>query len=172
MTEKEILAAALWEAGVLVPGEGEAPLLWNGEAALENESLREALLDSLEALAREHYGAAEALLGGPWAALLAARLGLPLAPDPLPEKILLVTDAVSDGEDLHALAGPLRTAGKGIAAAAIFNFGLPAARKLLDRADVRLHWLTDLETAAAVALQSGRADLDDYERLTAYLEKI
>lgn len=172
MTEKETLAAALWDAGALVPGEGEAPLLWNGEAAMENEGLREALLNSLEALARAHYGAAEALLGGPWAALLAERLGLPLAPDPLPEKLLLVTDAVSDGEDLHAMAAPLRAVGKGIAAAALFNFGLPSARKLLDRADVRLHWLTDLETAAAVALQSGRLDLDAYERLTAYIENV
>lgn len=170
MTEKETLAAALWDAGALRFAEGEPPVLWNGAAALADGEVRQALLDALEALAREHYGAAEAFLGGPWAALLAERLGLPLDPDPLPERLLLVTDAVTDGEDLLALAAPLRGAGKGVAAAALFSFGLSSARKLLDRADVRLHWLTDLETAAAVALQSGRAELSDYERLRAFFD--
>ena len=170
MTEKESLAAALWEAGALAPGEGETPIRWNGAAALADEGLRETLLDALEALAREHYAAARALLGGTWAELLSRRLGLPLAPDPLPERVLLVTDAVTDGRDLHALAAPLRASGKGIAAAALFSFGFPSARRLLDRADVRLHWLTDLETAAAVALQSGALDLEAYERLTAIFD--
>ena len=69
------------------------------------------------------------------------------------------------------MAAPIWAAGASIAAAAIFNFGLPAARSRLDKADVRLHWLTDLETASAVALQEGRVDFDTYDRLLAMSER-
>ena len=171
MTEKEELAKLLWEAGALRLSEGEEPLIWAPEAALAGERVRNTLLDALEAMVREHYAAAQALLGGPWAALLAERLSLPLDPERLPPHPLVVTDAVKDGSELHALAAPIRALGASIAAAAIFNFGFPSARRMLDKADVRLHWLTDLETAAAVALQEGLADFETYDRLMAMPEK-
>ena len=171
MTEKEELARLLWEAGALYLTEGEPPLRWAPEAALEDGRCRAALLDALEAMARDHYASAQALLGGPWAALLAERLRLPLNPAELPPRPLAVTDAVTDGRDLHALAAPIRESGASIAAAALFNFGFPSARRMLDRADVRLHWLTDLETAAAVALQEGRVDFETYDRLLEMPEK-
>ena len=170
MTEKEELARLLWDSGVLCLREGETPLCWNGAAALGEEKTREALLDALEAMVRDHYASAQALLGGPWAELLAGRLGLPLNPAEVPPRALAVTDAVTDGEDLHALAAPLRAGGVSIAAAALFNFGFPSARRRLDKADVRLHWLTDLETAAAVALQEGRVDFETYDLLMAMQE--
>jgi orotate phosphoribosyltransferase len=165
MTEKEELARLLWDSGALRLTEGEEPLRWDASAVLAEERTREALLDALEAMARDHYASAQALLGGPWAALLAARLGLPLNPAEVPSRVLAVTDAVTDGADLHALAAPLRASGVSIAAAALFNFGFPSARRRLDKADVRLHWLTDLETAAAVALQEGRVDFETYDAL-------
>ena len=165
MTERETLAKLLWESGALCLAEGETPLRWVPEAALADERVRNALLDALEAMARDHYASAQALLGGPWAALLAERLSLPLDPAEMPERLLVVTDAVADAKELHALAAPIRESGTSIAVAAIFNFGLPAARRRLDRADVRLHWLTDLETAAAVALQEGLVDFETYDRL-------
>ncbi len=168
MADKEALARALWASGALSPGPGDRPLVWNGGAALNNEDLRAALLDALEELARDHYAAARAVLGGPWAEALARRLELPLNPRVLPDRILAVEEVVSDGEELLALARPIRAAGASIAAAALFNFGLESARRRLDLADVRLHWLTDLETAAAVALQDGLLDFDDYDRLMAY----
>ena len=165
MTEKEKLAKLLWEIGALRLAEGEVPLRWDPEAALKAEGARDTLLDALEAMARDHYASAQAVLGGPWAALLAQRLALPLNPPELPERPLAVTDAVTDGEELHALAAPIRASGASIAAAALFSFGLESARRRLDRADVRLHWLTDLETAAAVALQEGLVDFETYDRL-------
>ena len=170
MTEKEKLAKLLWEAGALRLGEGEEPLSWAPEAALAGERVRNALLDALEAMVRDHYAAAQALLGGPWAALLAERLSLPLDPAEKPPHLLAVTDAVKDGAELHALTAPIRALGASIAAAAIFNFGDPSARRVLDKADVRLHWLTDLETAAAVALQEGLVDFETYDRLLAMTE--
>ena len=171
MTEKEELARLLWDSGALRLGEGEMLLRWEPEAALGDEKTREALLDALEAMVRDHYAAAQALLGGPWAELLARRLGLPLNPAEIPPRALAVTDAVTDGEDLHALAAPLRAGGVSIAAAALFNFGFPSARRRLDKADVRLHWLTDLETAAAAALQEGRVDFETYDALLEMAER-
>ncbi len=171
MTEKEELTRLLWASGALCLTDGEPPLRWDGEAALGNETVRAALLDALEAMARDHYASAQAVLGGPWAGLLAARLGLPLNPAELPSRVLAVTDAVTDGEDLHALAAPLRSSGVSIAAAALFSFGFPSARRRLDKADVRLHWLTDLETAAAAALQEGRVDFETYDRLLEMQER-
>ena len=170
MTEKEELARLLWEVGALRLTGGEPPLIWEGEAALESEKARSALLDALEAMVRDHYASAQALLGGPWAALLAQRLSLPLNPTEVPQRPLMVQDAVLDGLELHALAAPIRAGGSSIAAAAIFNFGFSSARRRLDKADVRLHWLTDLETAAAVALQEGRVDFETYDVLLAMQE--
>ena len=165
MTEKEEIARLLWTCGALCLGEGEEPLRWVPEAALGDDKTRGALLDALENMARDHYASARALLGGPWAALLAERLDLPVNPAELPARVLAVADAVSDGAALYALAAPIRASGVSIAAAAIFNFGFPSARRRLDRADVRLHWLADLETASAVALQEGRVDFETYDRL-------
>ena len=171
MTEREELARLLWRCGALRLGEREDPLRWDGAAALESGEARETLLDALEALIRDHYASAQALLGGPWAEALAPRLALPLNPPALPERLLAVTDAVARGEKLLDLTAPIRAAGASIAAAAVFNFGFPSARRRLDRADIRLHWLTDLETAAAVALQEGLADFETYDRLLEMPEK-
>ncbi len=171
MTDRETLARALWTAGVLELTEGEIPLRWNSAAALENAEVKTLLLDALEELARDHYAAAEAVLGGEWASLLAERLVLPLNPRELPERLLAVEETVAAGEGLFALAASLRGEGKNVAAAALFNFGLDSVRRALDRADVRLHWLTDLETAAAAALQEGIADFETYDRLLELTER-
>ena len=172
MTEKEKLAKLLWDSGVLRRTEGVKPLRWVPEAALRDEHARTVLLDALEAMARDHYASAQAVLGGPWAALLAERLDLPLNPGTLPRRLLAVTDAVTDGEELYDLAAPIRASGVSIAAAAIFNFDASAARRRLDLADIRLHWLTDLETAAAVALQEGLVDFEIYDRILALPESM
>ena len=167
MTEKEELALLLWSCGALRLCDGEPPLCWDGEKALSDAAVRGRILDALEALAREHYAAAEAVLGDDhWAQALAVRLGLPCDPPEIPAMPLAVEAAVLDGEALLQRTAPLRERGHSVAVAVIFQFGLEAARRKLDKADVRLHWLTDLETAAAVALQQGIVDFEDYDRLT------
>lgn len=168
MSEREELALLLWECGAIRISDGELPLRWDGEKALLPET-REKLLDALERMAREHYAAAEAVLGGEWAKLLAERLGLPLNPAALPQNPLVVEPVLADGEDLLKLAAPIRESGKSVAAAALFQFGLESARQKLDKADVRIHWLTDLETAAAVGLQQGLLDFDAYDALLSIL---
>ena len=168
MSEREELALLLWSCGAIEISDGELPLRWNGEKALLPET-REKLLDALEAMARDHYAAAEAVLGGEWAALLARRLGLPLNPAELPQNPLVVEPAIADGEALWRRTLPIRESGRSVAVAAIFQFGLESARQKLDKADVRIHWLTDLETAAAVGLQQGILDFDAYDALLSVL---
>lgn len=168
VSEREELALLLWNCGAIKISDGELPLCWNGEKALL-PGTREKLLDALENMAREHYAAAEAVLGGEWARLLSERLGLPLNPAELPSNPLVVEPVIADGEDLLRLAAPIRESGKSVAAAALFQFGLESARQRLDKADVRIHWLTDLETAAAVGLQQGLLDFDAYDALLSIL---
>lgn len=166
MTEREELARLLLEEGVLsLTPHAFPPLRWDGQAALEKERVRSALLQALLELLDDHYHKAEALLGGSWAALLARETGLPLNPETVPPMALLVEDVLLDGESLLERALPLRTSGVSIATAVIFNYLQDSARAKLDRADVRCHWLTDLETAAAVALQCGLADFEEYDAI-------
>jgi len=167
MTEREELAQKLWGTGALKLSAGEQPLLWDADAFWK---ARQPFAGALEALCRDHYAASEAVIGGPWAEELALRLGLPYAPPELPERVLLVLEAVGERDGDIARALKLRAGGRSVAAAAVFNFGRPALRRELDRSDLRLHWLTDLETAAAVALQGGIADFEDYDRLLALME--
>jgi len=167
MTQKEKLALLLWKSGALQTGDGRMPARWNGGAILADHEARTVVLDALEEMARDHYDTAQALLGGPWADHLAERLGLPVNPDTVPERALIVVDAVLSGTDLYEFAAPIRAKGISIAAAAVFNYGEDSARVKLDKADIRLHWLTDMETAAAVALQEGLVDFDTYDRLLA-----
>ena len=168
MSEREELALLLWECGAISMASGELPLRWDEEKTLLPEA-RPKLLDALEAMVRDHYAAAEAVLGGEWAALLAERLGLPLNPAELPSRPLVVEPAITDGEALWRMTAPIRESGKSVAVAALFQFGLESARTRLDKADVRVHWLTDLETAAAMGLQQGILDFDDYDRLLSVL---
>lgn len=164
MTEQEELARLLWARGIL-RCEADAPLRWSAPRALADETAREALLTALLSLIQEHYGAAQALLGGDWAALAAARLELPLEPASMPDRPLLIVGAVEDGAPEYDRTAPLRAQGASPAIAALFCYGDPRARQRLDKADVRLHWLLDREAAAAVGLQEGYLDLDAYERI-------
>lgn len=166
MTERELLAQLLLEEGVLQPAPGELPpFRWDGEAALKNEGVRTALLRAFLDLMEEHYAKAGAVLGGDWAALLARESGLPLNPEPVPPTALLVEEVLLDGRALLDRALELQASGVNIATAVIFQYQQEQARALLDRADVRCHWLTDLETAAAVALQNGMVDFEEYDAL-------
>ena len=169
MSEREELALKLWECGAIRISDGELPLLWDGAKTLL-PGVREALLDALESMVRDHYAAAEAVLGGEWAALLAERLGLPLNPAELPSRPLVVAETVAEGEDLRQLTLPIRESGRSVAVAALFQFGLESAREKLDKADVRVHWLTDLETAAAVGLQQGILEFEEYDALRSVTE--
>ncbi len=164
--ERELLAERLLEAGALrvEPG-AEKPLVWAEEKAWEDPALRRELTEALAALVREHYSAGEAVLGDAWGEKTAALLELPFAPEALPLRPVLVF-GTSDGlrPYLPELT-QLRKAGGSPAAAVIWNGGDEALRLALDRADIRCHWLADLECGAAAALRAGSLDFSDYCRL-------
>lgn len=169
MTEKEQLAALLLECGALTPASEEAlPLRWNADAL--TASVRAALLKALLEMIQDHYAAAEAVFGADMAAEVAKALELPLNPPGIPRTALIVTDTLTDGADELRTARPLKDAGCSAAVAAVFQYGLPSARAAMDLADVRVHWLTDMESAAAVGLQNGSLTFEEYEALLGFTE--
>lgn len=164
--ERELLAERLLTAGALrvEPG-AEDPLCWAEEKAWEDPALRRELTAALAALIREHYSAAEAVLGDAWGAKTAALLDLPFAPEALPRRPVLVFGSSEGLRPYLPELTRLRKAGGSPAAAVIWNGGDEELRLALDRADIRCHWLTDLECGAAAALRAGNLDFSDYCRL-------
>ncbi len=165
-TEREALAERLLTAEALQvePG-GEPPIRWAGERAWEDKELRRMLTEALAELVREHYAAGEAVLGDVWGEGTAALLGLSRAQEPLSGRPILITGSSEGLKPYLSELTALRKAGGSPAAAVIWNSGDEELRLLLDRADIRCHWLTDLENAAAVALRTGSLDFSDYCRL-------
>ena len=164
--DRERLAERLLAAGALNTEPGaELPLRWAEDRALADEALRMTLTEALADLVREHYPAGEAVLGDAWGAAAAAVLGLPYAPDALPERPVLITGSTEGLKPYLPKLTALRRAGGSPAAAVIWNGGDEELRLLLDRADIRCHWLTDLECGAAAALRAGSLDFADYCRL-------
>ncbi|MBO4677303.1 MAG: hypothetical protein J5633_07145 [Oscillospiraceae bacterium] len=164
--ERELLAERLLEACALrvEPG-AEKPLVWAEEKAWEDPGLRGELTEALAALVREHYSAGEAVLGDAWGEETAALLELPFAPETLPRRPVLIF-GTSEGLRPHLPElTALRRAGGSPAAAVIWNGGDEELRLALDRADIRCHWLADLECGAAAALRAGSLDFSDYCRL-------
>jgi len=164
--DREDLAERLFAAGALKIETGaENPLLWAGDAAGTDAALRQMLTAALADLVREHYAAGEAVLGDGWGAETASVLGLPFAPETLPARPVLITGALRDLPPYLPALTALRKSGGSPAVAVIWNGGDEELRLLLDREDIRCHWLTDLESAAAAALRTGKLDFSDYCRL-------
>ena len=162
--KREALALDCFAAGALSL-EAEPRIAWNNAAALEDGKLRSRLDSELAELIRDHYAAAQAVLGDPWAGDAARTLGLPLAADGLPERPLLVLGASADIPAWLPPLAALRRQGSSPAIAVIWNGREEDLRLSLDRADIRCHWLVDLESAAAAALQRGLLDFDGYCRI-------
>ena len=164
--ERELLAERLLEACALRVDPGaEKPLVWAEEKAWEDPELRRELTEALAALVREHYSEGEAVLGDAWGAKTAALLDLPYAPEALPLRPVLILGASEELWPYLPELTQLRKAGGSPAAAVIWNGGDEELRLALDRADIRCHWLTDLECGAAAALRAGSLDFSDYCRL-------
>ena len=163
--KREALALRLIQGGALRPAPGKSPpLVWQGEAALANGELRGLLAAELAETVRDHYPAAQAL-AGPWAEELAGRLGLPAAGEQWPDRTVLVCGGTGELIPFLDRLEAMRRAGGSPAAAVILNGREEEVRLRMDRADVRCHWLTDLESAGAAALQNGYLDFEDYCRL-------
>lgn len=164
--KREALAERCLEAGALVPKPGEdTPLVWDNARAQAAPGLREWLTEELVGLVREHYSAGEALLGDDWAREVSRAAGLPLAEDVLPARSILILGSSREIAACLPRLAALRRAGGSPAVAVIWNGREEGLLLALDRADIRCHWLLDLESGAAAALQSGRLDFADYCRL-------
>jgi hypothetical protein len=162
--KRELLAERLLEAGALEvrPGE-EVPLRWNGAKALEDDALRELLTAALAELIRDHYSAADGVTGEEWAPILGMVLDLPVSG--AGERPLVVLGSSGEVPKYLPALAELRKSGGSPAIAVVWNGREEELRLSLDRADIRCHWLTDLESGAAAALRKGLLDFADYCRL-------
>ncbi len=162
--KRELLAERLLEAGALEvrPGE-EVPLRWNGAKALEDEALRDLLTTALVDLIRDHYSAADGVTGEDWAPILGEVLALPVSG--AGERPLLVLGSTGEAPKYLSALAALRKSGGSPAIAVVWNGREEGLRLCLDRADIRCHWLTDLESGAAAALRNGMLEFEDYCRL-------
>lgn len=161
---RDKIAERMLRSGALRTAPGtEEPLVWDDAAALADAELREELCGALAELIRDHYAAADAVLGGAWAKRTAELLGLPYRPEQAPERPVLIAPLIGEAEAaLKELLLPVKRKGGSPAAAVLYQNGNEKARAAMDRADVRCHWLTDLEAAAGEALRSGLLDFEDY----------
>ena len=84
-------------------------------------------------------------------------------------RVVLVEDLVSTGGSVLSAAGALRDAGATVAAAvAVFTYGFAEATGAFADAGVPLYTLTDFETLARVATETGALDADAWDVLRAW----
>ena len=160
-----------WASGRL------APVYTDNRLTLSHPAARGRIVDGFVALAKR-VGGVDAVSGTATAgiahgALLADRLGLPFTYVRSSakghgrenriegrvtegERIVLVEDLVSTGGSVLSAAEALRDAGGVVVAAlAVFTYGFPEADRAFEEAGLPLHTLTDFETLARVAAETG-----------------
>ena len=160
-----------WASGRL------APVYTDNRLTLSHPAVRGRIVDGFVALA-ERAGGADAVSGTATAgiahgALLADRLGLPFSYVRSSakghgkgnriegrvaegERVVLVEDLVSTGGSVLSAAEALADAGGVVVAAlAVFTYGFPEADRAFEDASLSLHTLTDFETLARVASETG-----------------
>ena len=165
-----------WASGL------KSPIYTDNRIALAFPGVRSQIADGLAALARSTGDfdavAGVATAGIPHAALVADRLGLPLAyvrssakahgrqnriegrltPK---QRVVVVEDLISTGGSSLEAVEALRDAGVVVVATlAIFTYGFEAAGARFAEADCPLHTLTDYPTLIAEAQSSGYVNAD------------
>ncbi|MDT0630454.1 orotate phosphoribosyltransferase [Rubrivirga sp. S365] len=160
-----------WASGRL------APVYTDNRLALSHPAVRDRVVAGFVDLAGR-VGSVEAVSGTATAgiapgALLADRLGVPFSyvraaakghgrenriegrVEP-GQRVVVVEDLVSTGGSVVSAAEALREAGGAVVGAlAVFTYGFPEADRAFDDAGLDLHTLTDFETLARLAAETG-----------------
>ncbi len=175
-----------WASGV------KSPIYTDNRLALAYPEVRTLICRGL-ADSVAHYPRAEAIVGVatagiPHAALVADRLGLPLAyvrgsakahgrqnriegkVDP-GQRVVVVEDLISTGGSSLEAVRALRDAGAEVLATlAIFSYSFESAAERFAEADCRLETLTDYPTLIAVARDQNKVAADQLDMLAAWRE--
>lgn len=160
-----------WASGRL------SPVYTDNRLTLSHPTVRSRIVDGFASLARG-LDRVEAVSGTATAgiahgALLADRLGAPFSyvrssakghgkgnriegRVEAGQRVVVVEDLVSTGGSVLSAAEAIREAGaEPVAALAVFTYGFPEADRAFDAAGLPLHTLTDFETLARVAGETG-----------------
>ena len=175
----------IWASGI------KSPVYCDNRLTLSDPAVRTDIETGLAELIRMQYPAAEALMGTSTAgiahaAITAHLLGLPmgyvrsgakdhgrknqiegrLEPG---QKVVVVEDLISTGGSVLEVVEILRNAGAEVLGiASIFTYGMVRGIRRLEEANVVNHSLTDFDTVAAVAAESGYIRREDIRRLLAF----
>lgn len=173
-----------WASGRL------SPVYTDNRLTLSHPEIRDRIIEGFVELADSLIGV-EAVSGTATAgiahgALLADRLGLPFTyvrssakghgkenriegHVESGQRVVVVEDLVSTGGSVLSAAEALREAGaEPVAALAVFTYGFPEADAAFAEADLPLHTLTDFETLARVAQETGALPGDAWDTLQAW----
>ena len=171
-----------WASGRL------SPVYTDNRLALSHPDVRTRVADGFAVVVRERFPEADAVSATATAgiapgALLADRLGLPFsyvrasakghgrenriegAVEP-GQRVVIVEDLVSTGGSVLSAADALRRRGAEVVAAlAVFTYGFPDAQAAFESAGLPLVTLTDFESLAGAAHQSGALAGDAWDAL-------
>ena len=174
-----------WASGI------KSPVYCDNRLILSAPTVRTRVEQALAAAVKENYGEAEMLIGTATAgiahaALAAGELGLPmgyvrggakdhgrgnriegeLRPG---TKVVVVEDLISTGGSVLECVEALREAGAEVLGiAAIFTYGMKKGKERLAAAGVPLVTLTDFDTVAAMAEETGLIAPSDVRKLLAF----
>lgn len=174
-----------WASGI------KSPVYCDNRLTLSSPEVRTSIEEGLAATVREHYPAAEILMGTSTAgiahaAITAHIMGLPMgyvrsgAKDHgrrnriegklLPgQKTVVIEDLISTGGSVLEVVDALREAGAEVLGiASIFTYGMRSSAESLAAAGVENHSLTDFDRVARVAAEEGYIAPEDVARLLAF----
>ena len=175
----------IWASGI------KSPVYCDNRLTLSDPAVRTDVEEGLAEMIRTQYPEAEALMGTSTAgiahaAITAHLLGLPmgyvrsgakdhgrknqiegrLEPG---QKVVVVEDLISTGGSVLEVVEILRNAGAEVLGiVSIFTYGMARGIRRLEEANVVNHSLTDFDTVAAVAAESGYIRREDVRRLLAF----
>ena len=175
----------IWASGI------KSPVYCDNRLTLSDPAVRTDVETGLAELIREQYPQAEVLMGTSTAgiahaAITAHLLGLPmgyvrsgakdhgrknqiegrLVPG---QKTVVVEDLISTGGSVLEVVDILRNAGAEVLGiVSIFTYGMARGIQRLAEAEVVNHSLTDFDTVAAVAAETGYIRQEDIRRLLAF----
>ena len=175
----------IWASGI------KSPVYCDNRLTLSDPAVRTDVEAGLAELIRTQYPSAEALMGTSTAgiahaAITAHLLGLPMGYVRLGakdhgrknqiegrlepgQKVVVVEDLISTGGSVLEVVEILRNAGAEVLGiASIFTYGMVRGIRRLEEANVVNHSLTDFDTVAAVAAESGYIRREDIRRLLAF----
>ncbi|MDD7384081.1 MAG: orotate phosphoribosyltransferase [Actinomycetaceae bacterium] len=174
-----------WVSGI------HSPIYTDNRLVLTAPEVRKGIEDTLAAMIAREFADAEVLMGTatagiPHAALAAERLGLPMgyvrgeAKDhgrgnriegklQAGQRVVVVEDLISTGGSVLATVAALRDAGAQVlGVAALFTYGMQAAKDTFHAASVPLHTLTTFDDAIEEAAARGQISEEDLPRLRAF----